>query len=241
MLQHAAVVAAASEATRGLANERFESFERPPVNSPTYVAGQPPCLWESMQPQELELNRAASITRASSGASGSRIELQLATTAALLTIVRRKHGMPQRPVMQYLQGVALRRTCRIDGVRVTVHCAQRRPSAAHRNAPLRGGGGEVETRAAALRRPGPRHGVSTCRCASGSERRRSRTRRGAGVVEALEPSTGVSGARQPCGPAGRPTAKDGGETGTAVCVSRPGTPVDAAVDLDAIWRPGGLP
>ena len=42
VLQHAAVVAAASEATRGLANERFESFERPPVNSPTYVAGQPP-------------------------------------------------------------------------------------------------------------------------------------------------------------------------------------------------------
>ena len=39
---HAAIVAAASEATRGLANERFESFERPPVNSPTYVAGQPP-------------------------------------------------------------------------------------------------------------------------------------------------------------------------------------------------------
>ena len=36
-----AVVAAASEATRGFANERFESFERPPVNSPTYVAGQP--------------------------------------------------------------------------------------------------------------------------------------------------------------------------------------------------------
>ncbi len=31
------------------------------------------------------------------------------------------------------------------------------------------------------------NGVSTCRCASGSERRRSRTRRGAGVVEALEP------------------------------------------------------
>ena len=37
------------------------------------------------------------------------------------------------------------------------------------------------------------NGVSTCRCASGSERRRSRTRRGAGVVEALEASTGVSG------------------------------------------------
>jgi hypothetical protein len=43
--------------------------------------------------------------------------------------------------MQYLQGVALRRTCRIDGVRVTVHCARRRPSAAHRNdvtGPVRG-------------------------------------------------------------------------------------------------------
>ncbi len=84
------------------------------------------------------------------------------------------------------------------------------------------------------------NGVSTCRCASGSERRRSRTRRGAGVVEALEPSTGVSGARQPCGPAGRPTAKDGGETGKAVCGPRPGTPVDAEVDLDVIWMPGGL-
>ena len=115
------------------------------------------------------------------------------------------------------------------------------PSAAHRNAPLRGGGGEVETRAAALRRPGLRgNGVSTCRCASGSERRRSRTRRGAGVVEALEPSTGVSGARQPCGPAGRPTAKDGGETGKSVCGPRPSTPVDAEVDLDVIWMPGGL-
>ena len=68
-----------------------------------------------------------------------------------------------------------------------------------------------------------------------------RRQRGAGVVEALEPSTGVSGARQPCGPAGRPTAKDGGETGTAVCVPRPGTPVDAAVDLDVVWSPGVLP
>ena len=85
------------------------------------------------------------------------------------------------------------------------------------------------------------NGVSTCRCGSNSERRRSRTRRGAGVVEALEPSTGVSVARQPCGPAGRPTAKDGAETGTAVCVPRPGTPVDAAADLDVIWMPGGLP
>ena len=81
------------------------------------------------------------------------------------------------------------------------------------------------------------NGVSTCRCASGSERRRGRTRRGAGVVEALEPSTG---ARQPCGPVDRPTAKDGGETGKAVCGPRPGTPVDAEVDLDVIWMPGGL-
>ena len=67
-----------------------------------------------------------------------------------------------------------------------------------------------------------------------------RRQRGAGVVEALEPSTGVSGARQPCGPAGRPTAKDGGETGKSVCGPRPGTPVDAEVDLDVIWMPGGL-
>ena len=90
---------------------------------------------------ELRAQPSASITKTSGGASGSRIELQLATTAALLTIVRRKHGMPQRPAMQYLQGVALRRTCRIDGVRVTVHCARRRPSAAHRNdvtGPVRG-------------------------------------------------------------------------------------------------------
>ena len=85
------------------------------------------------------------------------------------------------------------------------------------------------------------NGVSTCRCASGSEQRRSRTRRGAGVVEALEPYTGVSGARQPCGPVDRPTAKDGGETGKAVCGPRPGTPVDAAADLDGIWSPGVLP
>ena len=77
--------------------------------------------------------------------------------------------------------------------------------------------------------------------ASGSERRRGRTRRGAGVVEALELSTGVSGTRQPCGPAGRPTAKDGGETGKAVCGPRPGTPVDAELDLDVIWRLGSLP
>ena len=52
---------------------------------------------------------------------------------------------------------------------------------------------------------------------------------------------GVSGARQPCGPVDRPTAKDGGETGKAVCGPRPGTPVDAEVDLDVIWMPGGLP
>ena len=150
-----------------------------------------------------------------------------------------RHGVPLQ--QHNLQGVALRRTRRVDGVRVDGPSVRCRPSAAHRNAPLRGGGGEVETRAAALRRPGLRgNGVSTCRCASGSERRRSRTRRGAGVVEALEPSTGVSGARQPCGPAGRPTAKDGGETGKSVCGPRPGTPVDAEVDLDVIWMPGGL-
>ena len=43
------------------------------------------------------------------------------------------------------------------------------------------------------------------------------------------------------GPAGRPTAKDGGETGKSVSGPRPGTPVDAEVDLDVIWRLGSLP
>ena len=45
-----------------------------------------------------------------------------------------------------------------------------------------------------------------------------RRQRGAGVVEALEPSTGVSGGRRRglAGPTGRPTAKGGGETGKEV-------------------------
>ena len=65
-----------------------------------------------------------------------------------------RHGVPLQ--QHNLQGVALRRTRRGDGVRVGGPSVRCRPSAAHRNAPLRGGGGEVETRAAALRRPGPR-------------------------------------------------------------------------------------
>ena len=156
-------------------------------------------------------------------------------------VPRRTHYLPQGPLKQELQGVALHRTRRIDGVKVA-------------GSPLLGAVLALRTAtlpsaaAAARSRPVRRllgvpdrgNGVSTCRCASGSERRRSRTRRGAGVVEALEPSTGVSGARQPCGPAGRPTAKDGGETGKSVCGPRPGTPVDAEVDLDVIWMPGGL-
>ena len=45
-----------------------------------------------------------------------------------------------------------------------------------------------------------------------------RRQRGTGVVEALEPSTGVSGGRRRglAGPTGRPTAKGGGETGKEV-------------------------
>ena len=31
--------------------------------------------------------------------------------------------------------------------------------------------------------------------------------------------------------------ENGGGTGVAVCIPRPGTPVDADADLDGIWRP----
>jgi hypothetical protein len=40
---------------------------------------------------------------------------------------------------------------------------------------------------------------------------------------------------------GRSTVEDGAGTGTAVCGPRPGTPVDAAVDLDVVWSPGVQP
>ena len=59
--------------------------------------------------------------------------------------------------------------------------------------------------------------------------------------DALEASTGDRGADWISrGPAGRSRVEDGDGTGTAVCVPRPGTPVDAAVDLDGIGRPGVL-
>ena len=45
---------------------------------------------------------------------------------------------------------------------------------------------------------------------------------------------------RPRGPFGRSTVENGAGTGTAVCVPRPGTPVDAAADLDGIWRLGAL-
>jgi hypothetical protein len=90
--------------------------------------------------------------------------------------------------MQYLQGVALRRTRRVDGVGVD-RSLPRDAVRALRTAtlPSAAAAARLETCAAALRRPGRGNAVSTCRCASGSERRRGRTRRGAGVVEALEP------------------------------------------------------
>ena len=40
---------------------------------------------------------------------------------------------------------------------------------------------------------------------------------------------------------GRSTVKNGAGTGMAVCDRGPGTPVDAAADLDVIWRLGELP
>ena len=102
-----------------------------------------------------------------------------------------RHGVPLQ--QHNLQGVALRRTRRVDGVRVA-------------GSPLLGAVLALRTAtlpsaaAAARSRPVRRllgvpdrgNGVSTSRCASGSERRRSRTRRGAGVVEALEPCPGVA-------------------------------------------------
>ena len=87
------------------------------------------------------------------------------------------------------------------------------------------------------------HGVARSG-AGGPERRRARLptpstrRRRRGGAGALY---GCLGGRRPCGPVDRPTAKDGGETGKAVCGPRPGTPVDAEVDLDVIWRLGSLP
>ena len=103
----------------------------------------------------LELNRAALITKGRSGASGSRIDASLRPLAARL--------ISAAPHTQHcLRGSG--NTCK--AWRYVEHVASmalgwsarlcsRCPSAAHRNAPLRGGG-EVETRAAALRRPGPR-------------------------------------------------------------------------------------
>ena len=63
-----------------------------------------------------------------------------------------RHGVPLQ--QHNLQGVALRRTRRVDGVRVDGPSLLGAVRALQFNAPLRGGGGEVETRAAALRRPG---------------------------------------------------------------------------------------
>ena len=71
---------------------------------------------------------------------------------------------------------------------------------------------------------------------------RSRTRRGAGVVEALEPATGVWVARHALAvPPGGLRRRTAGETGKCGGVGTgPGTPVDAAADLDVIVEAGGL-
>ena len=74
--------------------------------------------------------------------------------------------------------------------------------------------------------------------------RRRRHRRDAMVSDALEVFRGArpsAAPTRPRGPVGRSAAEDGAGTGTAVCVPRPGTPVDAAVDLDVVWSPGVLP
>ena len=46
---------------------------------------------------------------------------------------------------------------------------------------------------------------------------------------------------RPRGPFGWSTVKNGAGTGAAVCDRGPGTPVDAAADLDVVWSPDVLP
>ena len=151
-----------------------------------------------------------------------------------------RHGVPLQ--QHNLQGVALRRTRRIDGVKVAgspllgAVLALRTatlPSAAAaaRSRPVRRLLG-VPDRGTVSRRAGARaarSGDGAALDAAPASWRRWRP---------LRVSRGLpAGSR---GPAGRPTAKDGGETGKSVCGPRPGTPVDAEVDLDVIWMPGGL-
>ena len=71
-----------------------------------------------------------------------------------------------------------------------------------------------------------------------------RRRRGAGLLEALEASTGDRGAVRGSDEAARALrAVYGKERRCDGCGGGgrgPGTPVDAAADLDGIWMPGGL-
>ena len=77
-----------------------------------------------------------------------------------------------------------------------------------------------------------------------SRGRPRRHRRDAMVSDALEVFRGARGPSaaptRSRGPGWRSTVKDGAGTGTAVCVPRLGTPVDAEADLDGIWRLGAL-
>ena len=247
---HAAVVAAASEATRGCQtnalgalNVLLSTVRRMSQNSLPSVIDH-----SSLKSLELEaqdaidqdaLQRCLRITHRCHQA-----------TTAFFDRCRAAHTPASGPLKQHnLQGVALRRTRRVDGVSGGRPVfARRRPSAAHRNAPPWRRRGLVRRLLGVpdrVRRLSERRAGRRQRCLDVPVRERSRsgdgslTRRGAGVVEALEPSTGVSGARQPCGPVDRPTAKDGGETGKAVCTEARHLPVDAAADLDVIWMPGG--
>jgi hypothetical protein len=78
-----------------------------------------------------------------SGAAGSRINVTAGETPSFCLVPRALTTASAGPLKQELQGVALRRTCRGDGVMVGGPSVRRRPSAAHRNTPLRGGGGEA--------------------------------------------------------------------------------------------------
>ena len=154
MLQHAAVVAAASEATRGLADERFV---RPRGHrSDGNAADQDQPFRDQGELALLLIARSAAwITKKMQRCRRAAEQCHGWRKPSFCPVPRRTHHLPQGPLKQELQ--ALRPTRRVDGVRVvgpslfalSERCApQRSPPVA--------AAARLETCAAALRRPRPR-------------------------------------------------------------------------------------